>query len=105
MTASCGVALAAATNGRLGSPIALFLGTGCPPCSYRRGAALAATPRAGRSFADVHPELVRFFVADETNPEKTLRYLKPSSTDRCRWTCPHCGRPSTARPQQLHRNP
>ncbi len=44
------------------------LGTGCPPCSYRRGAALAAMPRPGRSFAEVHPELVRFFVENRSRP-------------------------------------
>jgi hypothetical protein len=81
------------------------LGTGCPPCSYRRGAALAARPRPGSSFADEHPDLVRFFIEDETAPGRTLADLRPGSTDRCRWHCPHCGRLWIAAPAVLHRNP
>ncbi|MGY1830072.1 zinc-ribbon domain-containing protein [Geodermatophilus sp. SYSU D01180] len=79
--------------------------TGCPPCSYRRGAARAATPRPGASFADHHPELVAYFVEDLTSPGKTPFDLKPNSIDRCRWSCPHCGRPWMATPQSLHRRP
>jgi rubrerythrin len=81
------------------------LGTGCPRCSYRRGAARIARPAPGRSFADHHPGLVPYFIEDDTNPGLTLSDLKPNSIDRCRWTCPHCGRPWTATPQFLHRNP
>jgi hypothetical protein len=80
-------------------------GTGCPPCSYRRGAALAARPSPGRSFADLHPELVPYFRGNETNPGLTLPDLRPNSTDRCNWTCPHCGGDWTATPQTLHSNP
>jgi hypothetical protein len=79
-------------------------GTGCPPCSYRRGGPLAARPKPGRSFADEHPELVPYFRGDETNPGLTLFDLKPNSTDQCAWACPHCGRDWSARPQVLHRN-
>lgn len=81
------------------------LGTGCPACSCRRGAARAARPMPGQSFADRHPELVPCFLEDQTTPGLTLLDLKPNSTDRCRWTCPHCGRPWTATPQALHRRP
>lgn len=81
------------------------LQTGCPPCSYRRGAAKSAAPEAGRSFADLHPELVRFFRSDETNPGRALSDLRPNSTDQCLWNCPHCGLPWRARPQTLHRRP
>jgi len=81
------------------------LGTGCPPCSSRRGGAKARRPAAGKSFADEHPELVPFFPRNETHPGLTLFDLKPNSTDRCLWSCPHCGRDWTARPQVLHRNP
>jgi rubrerythrin len=81
------------------------LGTGCPPCSARRGAASGARPAPGQSFADHHPDLVRYFVVDETNPGLGLADLRPNSTDRCRWTCPHCGRHWIAKPQVLHRNP
>lgn len=81
------------------------LGTGCPPCSSRRGAARSATPRPGMSFADLHPELVPHFLTDLTSPERTLYDLKPNSTHRCRWRCPHCARLWTATPQTLHRRP
>lgn len=81
------------------------LGTGCPPCSYRRGAALAARPKPGQSFADRHPELVSSFVEDETNPDLTLLDLKPNSLDRCLWTCTYCGHRWSATPQRRHRNP
>ncbi|RBY76987.1 hypothetical protein DQ239_12480 [Blastococcus sp. TF02-09] len=47
-----------------------LLGTGCPPCSYRRGAARAAAPRTGQSFADRHPELVSAFVENLTHPAR-----------------------------------
>jgi hypothetical protein len=80
-------------------------GTGCPPCANRRGATRAAAPRPGQSFADVHPHLVPHFIADETNPGKTLFQLRPNSIDRCRWTCPHCARPWTTTPHHLNRNP
>jgi ssDNA-binding Zn-finger/Zn-ribbon topoisomerase 1 len=81
------------------------LRTGCPPCSYRRGGAQGARPAAGKSFADHHPELVRYFRRDETHPGLTLFDLKPNSTDLCWWTCPHCSRDWKARPHALHRNP
>lgn len=81
------------------------LGTGCPPCAYQRGSARAARPRAGASFADSHPELVHCFISNETSPGRTLDQVKPSSTDRCTWVCPHCGSPWTSTPQALHRNP
>jgi len=81
------------------------LGTGCPPCSYRRGASRAALPRAGGSFAHAHPELVASFIADDTNPGRTLDQLKPNSLDRCRWACPHCGQAWTTTPHNRHRNP
>ena len=82
-----------------------LLGTGCPPCSYRRGAARAAMPRQGQSLGDRHPELVEFFVENQTNPGKTLFDLKPNSIDMCKWKCPHCGRPWLAKPHALNRNP
>ncbi len=81
------------------------LGTGCPPCSFRRGAARAAVPRPGQSFAERHPQLVRFFIENQTHPGKTLFDVKPSSIDKCRWTCPHCSEPWTATPHSLNRNP
>ncbi|RBY89448.1 zinc-ribbon domain-containing protein [Blastococcus sp. TF02A-30] len=80
-------------------------GTGCPPCSYERGASRGALALPGASFADKHPELVQFFVCDETRPGRTLSELKPSSTDRCRWRCPHRGRPWVTTPHALHRRP
>lgn len=82
-----------------------LLGTGCPPCSYRRGAKLAARPRPANSFADRHPKLVGQFLTNETNPGTTLRDLKPNSVDRCRWTCPCCARPWTTTPHARNRRP
>jgi len=81
------------------------LGTGCPPCSYRRGGALAARPRPADSFADRHPGLVEQFLENETNPGKTLSDLKPNSIDSCRWTCPYCARPWIATPHARHQRP
>jgi hypothetical protein len=81
------------------------LGTGCPPCSHRRGAARSATPKPGGSFATLHPELVAYFVSDETNPGKTVTELKPNSIDRCTWTCRYCGRRWVTTPHSLHRDP
>jgi hypothetical protein len=81
------------------------LGTGCPPCSHARGASRANSPRPGSSFADIHPDLVRYFVEDLTRPGRSLRDLKPNSIDSCRWACPHCGGPWTATPHDLHQNP
>ncbi|MCZ2804263.1 zinc-ribbon domain-containing protein [Modestobacter sp. VKM Ac-2983] len=81
------------------------LGTGCPPCSSRRGAIRAAMPRAGRSFADAHPELIAYFVSDQTNPGQSLTDLKPNSTDRCTWTCRYCGGLWVATPHDVHRRP
>ncbi len=82
-----------------------LLGTGCPPCSYRRGAARGAVPPRGQSFGDRHPELVLSFIENLTHPGKTPFDLKPSSTDRCRWTCRYCRRPWVATPHALNRRP
>lgn len=79
--------------------------TGCPSCSLRRGAALSAVPRRGRSFADLHPDSAASFVEDLTNPEKTPQDLKPNSVDRCRWTCRYCGQPWVTTPHALNRRP
>jgi hypothetical protein len=81
------------------------LGTGCPPCRYRAAGRKNARPREGRSFADVHPQLVRHFVRDVTSPGRTLEELRPNSTDTCLWSCPHCGRPWLAQPHRLNRRP
>jgi rubrerythrin len=81
------------------------LGTGCPPCSYRRGAKRMAMPRPGKSFADRHPNLVDSFLENETNPGKTPFDIKPSSIDKCRWTCRHCGQAWIATPHALNRRP
>jgi len=81
------------------------LGTGCPPCSYARGASRVSSPRPGESFAEVHPDLLPYFVEDVTRPGRSLGDLKPNSVDSCRWTCPHCGGPWTATPHDLHRHP
>ncbi|TYP86792.1 zinc-ribbon domain-containing protein [Blastococcus xanthinilyticus] len=81
------------------------LNTGCPPCSYRRGAATTAVPRRGESFADRHPHLVGRFVRNETRPGKSLFDMKPNCTDACWWTCPHCGRPWRTTPHTLNQNP
>jgi hypothetical protein len=79
------------------------LGTGCPPCSDRRGAARGAVPGPGQSFGDRHPELVPSFVENLSHPGKTPFDMKPSSTDRCRWICRYCGHPWVATPHALHR--
>ena len=81
------------------------LGTGCPPCRYRAGARIAARPRAGQSFADLHPELVSHFVENLTSPGRVPTEFRPNSTDLCVWRCPHCSGRWRARPQQLHRRP
>jgi rubrerythrin len=82
-----------------------LLGTGCPPCSYLRGSARAATPRPGQSFADRHPELVEYFVENHTNPGKTLFDVKPNSIDMCTWNCRYCGQPWITKPHALNRTP
>jgi hypothetical protein len=82
-----------------------LVGTGCPPCSYRRGAARGAIPSPGRSFGDRYPELIESFIENVTNPGKTLFDVKPSSTDKCRWRCPHCERPWITTPHALNRQP
>ncbi|RBY94384.1 hypothetical protein DQ244_03430 [Blastococcus sp. TBT05-19] len=79
--------------------------TGCPPCSYRRGADRSARPHAGQSFADRHPELIPYFVENLENPDRSLFHLKPNSTDRCRWLCQYCRRPRVTTPQALNRRP
>ncbi len=79
--------------------------TGCPPCSYRRGAALSARPRPGQSFADVHPTSAALFLENLTNPGTTPTDLRPNSTDRCRWTCQYCRRPRVATPHAVNRHP
>ncbi|MGY6758649.1 zinc-ribbon domain-containing protein [Klenkia terrae] len=81
------------------------LGTACPSCSARRGARKSSTPAPGTSFADVHPQLVGYFLEDVTAPGRTLSEMKPNSIDRCLWTCPHCGQVWTATPHSLNRNP
>lgn len=80
-------------------------GTGCPPCSSRRGAARGAAPRTGQSFADRHPELVPAFIENLSNPGRTPFDMKPSSTDRCRWICRYCRSPWVTTPQALNRHP
>ncbi|GAB3360765.1 zinc-ribbon domain-containing protein [Modestobacter lapidis] len=82
-----------------------LLGTGCPPCSYRRGAARSARPRPGRSFADRHPLLAGYFVDNVTHPGVGPGQLKPNSIDRCSWTCPHCKGPWIATPHALNQRP
>ena len=79
--------------------------TGCPPCSYRRAAALSARPRTGQSFADVHPASAALFLENLTNPGRTPKDLKPNSTDRCRWTCQYCRRSWVAAPHAVNRRP
>jgi hypothetical protein len=82
-----------------------LLGTGCPPCSYQRGARRSATARPGRSFADAHPALAALFIRNETHPGKSAAELKPNSVDRCVWSCPYCAQPWVATPHSLHRRP
>ena len=81
------------------------LGTGCPPCSYRSAGRLWARPKPGRSFADRHPALTKRFIENLTNPGVGPSHLRPNSTDRCRWHCPHCGRLWETTPHALNRRP
>ncbi|MET0694196.1 MAG: zinc-ribbon domain-containing protein [Propionibacteriaceae bacterium] len=77
--------------------------TGCPPCSYAKGALLAATPRPGSSLADVLPMAISLFRENLTRPGRTPDQMKPNSIDRCRWACPSCGHDWIATPQTLSR--
>src|SRR5690606_9220866 len=66
---------------------------GCPPCGQARRNTARRTPPQGKSGADKHPELVRYFIENLTNPGTTLAELKPSSHADCLWRCatPGCG--------------
>ena len=82
-----------------------LLGTGCPPCSYRAAGRLTARPTPGNSFADRHPGLTKHFIDNLTHPGVGPTQLRPNSTDRCRWHCPHCGRLWVNTPHALNRRP
>jgi hypothetical protein len=81
------------------------LDAGCPPCRYREGARKTARPLPGDSFADRHPGLMKHFIENLTHPGNDPSQLRPNSTDRCRWSCPHCGRTRETTPHALNRNP
>lgn len=61
--------------------------TGCPQCGFARVARVRRRPPIGGSAADVHTEIVDFFIDNLTSPDSDLTEVRPSSHDRCRWRC------------------
>lgn len=68
--------------------------TGCPRCGYARVAKSRRRPRIGGSAADIHAEIVDFFIDNLTTPGSDLIQVRPGSHDKCRWRCarPGCDR-------------
>lgn len=79
------------------------IGTGCPPCSYRRGGTLNARPAAGLSLEEIDPTVARLFRRNLTRPGITPAQMTRSSGDQCEWDCPGCGRPWITRAGALRR--
>lgn len=70
-------------------------GRGCPPCGTLRRGRAKARPKAGESFGDLYPEMVKDW--DTEKNDRTPYEVKRGSGYRAAWKCAECGNAWVAR--------
>ncbi|MCR1785408.1 zinc-ribbon domain-containing protein [Nocardioides carbamazepini] len=66
-------------------------GGGCPKCAWKKRARARAQAPAGQSLLDRHPDVGEEFVRNLTRADMHPADLRPSSQQRCIWSCSTCG--------------
>lgn len=62
-------------------------GAGCRACAHRQVARVRATPAAGQSLLDRHPDIAAQFRQNLSHPGRGPHQISVASHDRCRFEC------------------
>ncbi len=71
------------------APVTRAAGHGCSAYGHRRGGAALAQPRAGESFADLHPDAAAEWHPTRNHPLEPS-HVKPFSGRKVWWRCTRC---------------